>query len=471
MFLNLRDMASAHRVHENLSKQGTCSLFLRDKSRLRLYRPEKLFAIENATQRWIHREISNFDYIMILNEAAGRTYHDITQFPVFPWIVSDFSSTVLDLTDPRSFRNLAKPVGALNSERLKQILERYESFQDPDIPPFMYVIILSLRSARILLSVAPLTLHHSLTSLTNTTTPSNTQTLENIRYGSHYSSVGTVAYYLLRLEPYTSYALSMQGGRFDVADRLFSDVMSTWKGCLKSPSDVKELTPEWFYCPDVFRNINKVRFGKKVNSDVFVNDVNLPKWAKNSPERFVRVLRTALESSYVSSKLHHWIDLIFGYKQQGKAAEDAYNVFYHLTYEGAVDFKQISDPVMRKAVETQISHFGQTPTQLFDTPHPKRMDRDEALKFHYPLACERAALVSKTCVRREDLASFATHCSGIHFDTTTSTFCICVKGNIVLRFRYEPDSFPAKLVRLNSKSHVEMRGGSTLCWSAKREKF
>ena len=126
---------------------------------------------------------------------------------------------------------------------------------------------------------------------------------------------------------------------------------------------------------------------------------------------------------------------------------------------------------MRKAVETQISHFGQTPTQLFDTPHPKRMDRDEALKFHYPLACERAALVSKTCVRREDVASFATHCSGIHFDTTTSTFCICVKGNIVLRFRYEPDSFPAKLVRLNSKSHVEMRGCSTLCWSAKREKF
>ena len=88
------------------------------------------------------------------------------------------------------------------------------------------------------------------------------------------------------------------------------------------------------------------------------------------------------------------------------------------------------------------------------------MDRDEALKFHYPSACERAALVSKTCVRREDVASFATHCSGIHFDTTSSTFCVCVKGNVVLRFRYEPDSFPAKLVRLNSKSHLEMRGST-----------
>jgi len=140
VFLNLRDKASAHRVHGILSKEGTSSLFANDKSRLRLYRPEKLFAIENATRRWIRREISNFDYIMILNEAAGRTYHDITQFPVFPWIVSDFSSKSLDLKDPRSFRNLAKPVGALNSERLKQILERYHSFQDPEIPPFMYVM-------------------------------------------------------------------------------------------------------------------------------------------------------------------------------------------------------------------------------------------------------------------------------------------------------------------------------------------
>lgn len=36
----------------------------------------------------------------------------------------------------------------------------------------------------------------------------------------------------------------------------------------------------------------------------------------------------------MSSHLHQWIDLIFGYKQRGPEAVEALNVFYYCTYEG-----------------------------------------------------------------------------------------------------------------------------------------
>ena len=77
-------------------------------------------------------------------------------------------------------------------------------------------------------------------------------------------------------------------------------------------------------------------------------DVVLPPWAKGSPEEFVRIQREALESDYVSDHLHEWIDLIFGFKQRGKAAEDAANVFFYLTYEGAVDMDSMQDDHQRK---------------------------------------------------------------------------------------------------------------------------
>ena len=107
-----------------------------------------------------------------------------------------------------------------------------------------------------------------------------------------------------------------------------------------------------------------------------VGDVVLPPWAK-SPEDFILQNREALESDFVSENLHHWIDLIFGYKQKGPLAEEALNIFYHLTYEGAVDLDKIEDPKQRHSMEEFINNFGQTPAQLLKVAHPKRKTRLE----------------------------------------------------------------------------------------------
>ena len=191
-------------------------------------------------------------------------------------------------------------------------------------------------------------------------------------YGSHYSTAaGVVLYFLLRQEPYTALHVETQDGHFDVPDRLFSSVKQAWDMCYGSLSEVKELTPEFYYSPAFLTNHNQLPLGKTQDGTV-VNDVELPLWANNDPTRFITIMREALESEHVSQYLHRWVDLIFGYKQRGPNAVKAHNVFYYLTYEGAVQLEQIQDPAMRKATELQIAHFGQCPRRLLRSPHPPR---------------------------------------------------------------------------------------------------
>jgi len=281
------------------------------------------------TEKWVNRQISNYEYLAHLNTIAGRSYNDLTQYPVFPAIIQDFTSETLDLRNPATFRDLSKPIGALNPDRLQAFEAKYQDMVeigDPAMPPF--------------------------------------------HYGSHYLSAGIVLYYLVRLEPFTSLNIQLQGGRFDLPDRLFTSVKGAWDLSISNLSDVKELIPEFFYLPDFLLNLNKLPLGLRQDGST-VGDVLLPPWASTA-EQFVALHRAALESDYVSAHLHEWIDLIFGYKQRGPEAVDAKNVFFHLTYAGAVDIDLIKDEALLQATIAQIYHFGQTPSQLFDKPHPRQ---------------------------------------------------------------------------------------------------
>jgi hypothetical protein len=160
----------------------------------------------------------------------------------------------------------------------------------------------------------------------------------------------------------------VQGGKFDHPDRVFSNMHTAWKLGQRGSHDVKELIPELFYLSELFENKNAYDLGHLSESEIPINDVVLPKWAKTA-EDFVRIHRLALESDTVSSQLHKWVDLIFGYKQRGPEAVKATNVFYYLTYEGAVDVNAIQDTVEREAVTDQIKCYGQTPSQLLVEPH------------------------------------------------------------------------------------------------------
>nr|XP_005286667.1 neurobeachin isoform X8 [Chrysemys picta bellii] len=327
VMFNFPDQATVKKVVYSLPRVGVGTSYgLPQARRISLATPRQLYKSSNMTQRWQRREISNFEYLMFLNTIAGRTYNDLNQYPVFPWVLTNYESEELDLTLPGNFRDLSKPIGALNPKRAVFYAERYETWEDDQTPPY--------------------------------------------HYNTHYSTSTSTLSWLVRIEPFTTFFLNANDAKFDHPDRTFSSVARSWRNSQRDTSDVKELIPEFYYLPEMFVNSNGYNLGVR-EDEVVVNDVELPPWAKK-PEDFVRINRMALESEFVSCQLHQWIDLIFGYKQRGPEAVRALNVFHYLTYEGSVNLDSITDPVLREAMEAQIQNFGQTPSQLLIEPHPPR---------------------------------------------------------------------------------------------------
>lgn len=288
-------------------------------------------AFLELTRKWKLGKTSNFSYLMSVNTMAGRTFNDLTQYPVFPWVLADYHSEKLDLSDPLVFRDLSKPMGAQSAKRAREFQDRFDalaSLKDNGNPPF--------------------------------------------HYGTHYSSAMIVASYLMRMKPHVQSYLLLQGGKFDHADRLFYSVEKAYASASEeNTTDVRELTPEFFYLPEFLTNQNNFEFGIRQNGDS-INDVILPKWANGDPKIFIAKNREALESPFVSANLHKWIDLVFGYKQNGVEAERALNVFHHLSYDGAINLDNIKDDLEKRAVIGMINNFGQTPVKLFTKPHPAR---------------------------------------------------------------------------------------------------
>ncbi|CAI6309176.1 unnamed protein product [Periconia digitata] len=290
------------------------------------------------TRKWVKGEVSNFHYLMFINTLAGRTFNDLTQYPVFPWVISNYTSAELDLTDHRNFRDLTKPMGIQNLQQEALIRERYNSFQEMGDSEHAF------------------------------------------HYGTHYSSAMTVASYLMRLQPFSGAFSLIQGGTWDHADRMFYSIQGAWDSAsAKNMADVRELTPEFFFLPDFLSNVNSYEFGLRASGER-IDDVALPPWAKGDPAIFIEKQREALESPHVSRTLHHWIDLIFGYKQRGEAAVEAANVYHWTTYQGAIDLDSITDEKDRAQKISIINNFGQTPVQIFQRSHPQKEEQATKLR-------------------------------------------------------------------------------------------
>ena len=259
---------------------------------------------------WVSGLLSNFDYLEFLNFASGRSYNDLSQYPVFPWTLTAFGpeTSLPDFASKSSYRDFSRPAGAQNIEKVGKLKESRAG--------------------------------------------------GDFLFGTHYSTPAYVIYWLIRRFP--ECALRLQSGRFDHKARLFTSVAGAWAAV--EGGGTMELIPEFYSRPSGASDwlVNKLGIDG-------IEGVKLPGWAQ-SPEHFIACMRTALESPIVSEGLCEWIDLVFGCKSRGNSARQADNLFHPVTYFGSSSPER-HDPLCKQ----QIQEFGKTPDLLFTDTHPKRM--------------------------------------------------------------------------------------------------
>jgi hypothetical protein len=223
-------------------------------------------------QSWLANRCSTSEMLIIINHLAGRTFDDLSAYPVFPRVLRAFSSDSF-IDELSQVRDLSLPLAVLaDRDPEHQVLHQRMEMQS---------------------------YHHC----------------ENV------STAASVSSLLVRVIPFLNFQMSFHEG-FDVIDRIFRSIRIQFSINHITNS---EFSPEVFLMPEMFLNLNKI------SVDNIPLEMELPPWATNAFS-FTELHRYALESPSVRLRLNRWIDLIFGFKQSGPEAIEALNLYHPLSY-------------------------------------------------------------------------------------------------------------------------------------------
>ena len=145
--------------------------------------------LKNIYEKWKNWEISTMNLLMFINIYANRSFNDINQYPVFPWILTDYKSDKFPEDISKNvIRPLDTPMGMLEvsddaRQRKQDYMDHWQISQDDEDREDEYD-----------------------------------------RYGSHYSTSLYVSYYLVRIFPFASIRIELQGTSFDDPNRLFNSM-------------------------------------------------------------------------------------------------------------------------------------------------------------------------------------------------------------------------------------------------------
>jgi hypothetical protein len=281
------------------------------------------FRKKNYTESWLENKISTLTYLLQINKYSSRSYNDTNQYPVFP---------LLKLSKNR-LRKLKYALPAQTKIQRQALLSAFE------------------------ISMGKYHAH----------------------YNIHYSNSAFVLYFLIRMNPFTYNQVNLQGNKLDVPNRQFNS-FKEFITIYDTTKEARELIPEFFLSTEFFYNYNCNFYGFRTNDGLMIH--NLGVINNLSPVEFICENLELLNSKKIQSKIHLFIDNIFGVGQIG--TKNDYNTFGKYGYKEFINlkskldsfkknpeynYKTIKDKISRKIIK--IINLGQTPFKLIEEKHVK----------------------------------------------------------------------------------------------------
>ena len=281
------------------------------------------FKNKGFTKQWLSNKISTLAYLLFINKYSCRSYNDVNQYPVFPWLII-YGDKERDL----------KYTIVAQTEDARMVLKEKFEYSSQNFP---------------------------------------------FHYTTHYSNASFLIYYLIRINPFTDNQITLQVNKFDVPDRQFNSLDEIMK-ILYSTNQPREVIPEFFISTEFFYNYNCNFYGLKNNTNLVINDL-VNKIGFKSPLEYILNNEVLLESPKFKSQINFFIDNIFGVGQMG--GKENCNIFDKYSYQEMIDLNQkirkfkeeklsyekIKEKIERKS--NKIISFGQTPFKLFEDKHPQ----------------------------------------------------------------------------------------------------
>ena len=334
-----------------------------------LFNTKKSSSIRFLYSKWLKWEVSTFTLLNAMNIYSNRSYNDINQYPVFPWIITDYTSKLFPNLDTNL--NTNKNIAANNN------INNNNNAGATTSPEKKVPVIRPFNTPMGMMDITDESKERKENYQEHWESLENDEDKdENYdRYGSHYSTSLYLTYYLVRVFPFSYIRIELQGKNFDDPNRLFNSLSNSFECAMTQKSDLRELIPEFFCLPEMFYNLNNLNLGEVVDEstkkNVLVNDIEMPPWSRGDAYIFVKKHRELLESAEISEKINEWFNIIFGSKQKGKAAKAIGNLFIRQTYE---DFDEIHKKANEneKVYQKRMVEFGVTPSQLFKSDAAKR---------------------------------------------------------------------------------------------------